>query len=106
MSCILLSVELRVAMCGSSRQTFRLCLFVCVYRFSRPASLGQPMAWSKMSQTELRVAKKRYVEDGETTAAMAERLGWDQTTVTRWLVKRKVGKTQGRPRLSQIGTIL
>ena len=55
------------------------------------------MAWSKMNETELHLAKKWYMEDGESTATIAERLGRDQSTITRLLVKRKARKSQGRP---------
>lgn len=50
-----------------------------------------------MSDTELKLAKKLYIEDGESTATIAERLGRDQSTITRLLVKRQVRKVQGRP---------
>ena len=54
------------------------------------------MAWSKMSVTEIALAKKWYIEDGETTAEIAQRLGRDQSSITRLLVKRRPRKTQGR----------
>ena len=50
-----------------------------------------------MNPTEVHLAKKWYVEDGESTATIAERLGRDQSTITRLLVQRKVRKAQGRP---------
>ena len=68
---------------------------------SRPPSCPSrsvcSMAWSKMNGTELHLAKKWCVEDGESTATIAERLGRDQSTITRLLVKRKARKSQGRP---------
>ena len=62
-----------------------------------PSRAACSMAWSKMNETELHLAKKWYVEDGESTATIAERLGRNQSTITRLLVKRKVRKAQGRP---------
>ena len=55
------------------------------------------MAWSKVSPTEVHLAKKWHVEDDESTATIAEHLGRDQPTITRLLLKRKVSKAQGRP---------
>lgn len=55
------------------------------------------MAWSKMSDAEVKLARKWYVEDDESTATIAERLGRNQSTLTRLLVQRKARKVQGRP---------
>ena len=53
------------------------------------------MAWSKMTDTEVAPARKWYIEDGETTADIAQRLGRYQSTITRLLVKRRPRKRQG-----------
>ena len=52
-------------------------------------------SWTKMTDVELGLAKKWYV-DGTTTAEIAERLGRNQSTITRLLVKRVARKKQGR----------
>ena len=51
--------------------------------------------WKKMNDTEIKLAKQWYV-DGETTAEIAERLGRNQSSITRLLVKRVPRKKQGR----------
>ena len=55
-------------------------------------------AWQKMTEGEVKLAKKWYV-DGETTAEIADRLSRDQSTITRLLVKRVPRKKQGRKAL-------
>ena len=55
------------------------------------------MTWSKMCDKEVSLAKKWYVEDGESTAKIAQRLGRNQGTITRLVVQRKKRLTQGRP---------
>lgn len=49
----------------------------------------------KLTDTEVTLAKKWYI-DGETTAEIGERLGRNQSTITRLLVKRVARKKQGR----------
>ena len=55
------------------------------------------MTWSKMCEKEVSLAKKWYVEDGESSATIAQRLGRNQSTITRLVVQRKKRRTQGRP---------
>ena len=52
-------------------------------------------SWKKMTETEVNLAKKWYV-DGETTSEIAERLGRNRSSITRLLVKRVPRKKQGR----------
>ena len=52
-------------------------------------------AWKKMTDVEVKMAKQWYV-DGESTAEIAERLGRNQSSITRLLIKRLPRKKQGR----------
>ena len=63
------------------------------------------MAWSKLSQTEIALAKKWYVENGEPVAAIAKRLGRDFSTMSRLLAQRKKRKADGRPQMLSIGKV-
>ena len=57
--------------------------------------------WKKFSSEELRLAKK-WFDDEVTPADIAERLGRDKSTVTRWCVKMRERQRQGRKKaLSQ-----
>ena len=49
-----------------------------------------------MTSTEITLAKKRYVEDGESPKEIARRLGRSKSTLTRLLVQRRARKSQGR----------
>ena len=46
------------------------------------------MAWSKLTDTEIKLARKWYVEDNEAAATIAERLGRDRSTITRLVIRR------------------
>ena len=63
--------------------------------FSLPHNSAAMVAWVKLTDTEVTLAKKWYI-DGETTAEIGERLGRNQSTITRLLVKRVARKKQGR----------
>ena len=58
-----------------------------------------PMVWTKMADSEVKLARRWFVEDGESTGEIARRLGRDRSTVTRLLVKRLPRKVQGRKRV-------
>ena len=49
-----------------------------------------------MTSTEVTLAKKWYLEDGERPSEIARRLSRDKSTLTRLLVQRKPQRTQGR----------
>ena len=68
------------------------------YPIGPSAPLAAMPAWQKMTEGEVKLAKKWYV-DGETTAEIADRLSRDQSTITRLLVKRVPRKKQGRKAL-------
>ena len=50
-----------------------------------------------MTDTEIKLAKKWYIEDNEGTATIAKRLGRDRSTITRLVIKRLARRAQGRP---------
>lgn len=57
-------------------------------------------SWKKMTPSEVALAKQWHV-DGESTAEIAERLGRNQSSITRLLVKRLPRKKQGRKSVLQ-----
>ena len=63
------------------------------------------MAWSKLSKTEIDLAKKWYIEDGESVGVIATRLGRDFSTMSRLLVQRQKRKADGRPQVLSIGKV-
>ena len=54
------------------------------------------MAWSKLSETEIVLARRWYIDNGEPISVIAERFGRDFSTMARLLVQRKKRKVQGR----------
>ena len=54
------------------------------------------MAWKKMCDTEITLAKRWFLQDSETIAEIAKRLRRDTSTITRLLMKRAPRKAQGR----------
>jgi len=54
------------------------------------------MPGTRLSSEEIRLAKQWYVEDEETPAIIAERLGRDKSTLTRLLIKRAPRTAPGR----------
>jgi transposase len=57
------------------------------------------MVGQRLSEEELRLAKKWYLEDNHSPKEIAERLGRDKSTMARLLVKRLAHKPPGRKRL-------
>ena len=51
--------------------------------------------FTKMTEDEVRLARRWFVEDDIQPSEIAERLGRDKSTLTRLLVKRRTLKKQG-----------
>ena len=54
------------------------------------------MAWKKMCDTEITLAKRWFLQDSETITEIAKRLRRDTSIITRLLIKRAPRKAQGR----------
>lgn len=54
------------------------------------------MTWSKLSDTEIALAKKWYVEEDLSAAKIAQRLGRTASTISRLLIQKVARKQQGR----------
>ena len=83
----------------------RLEVIVACAHSSCQASLSTAMVWSKLSQTEIDLAKRWHIEDGESVGVIAKRLGRDFSTMSRLLVQRKTRKAQGRPQTLTTGKV-
>jgi len=57
---------------------------------------GAP-GWKKLSGEEVRLAKKWCADESLSPSKIAERLGRDKSTLTRFLIKQAPRKRQGRP---------
>ena len=54
------------------------------------------MVWKKLSETEVTLSKRWYLEEGLSAVQMAKRLGRSPSTISRLVIKRRPLKVQGR----------
>ena len=55
--------------------------------------------WTKLTEEEIRLARKWYSDEQLSPSTIAQRLGRDRSVMTRLLVKKVTRKRQGRPRV-------
>ena len=54
------------------------------------------MVWKKLSETDVTLSKRWYLEAGQSAVQIAKRLGRSPSTISRLVIKRRPLKVQGR----------
>ena len=63
------------------------------------------MVWTKLSETEMALAKKWHLEENLSAAQVAKRLGRSPSTISRLVIKRRPRMVQGRKPLLTKGMV-
>ena len=90
-----------------------MCVCVCELRLARGAVLSIQsslsalciMVWTKLSETEMTLAKKWHLEENLSAVQVAKRLGRSPSIISRLVIKRRPRKVQGRKPLLTKGMV-